>query len=122
MAKMFADGVKYIDKMQEALEELKKPKFKNLGEYGKYIKGLKNPTRDQKAMIVYSILDMIESQKEQWGAMTNEKLVSIIKPIGDEVGIQLQEMLQLLMQLLSDPTYFAKIGKEFRALFESMRH
>lgn len=122
MSKMFADGVKYIDKMQEALEELQKPKFKNLGEYGKYIKSLSNPTREQKAMIVYSILDMIESQKQQWGVMDNDKLLAILAPIGAETGIPTQEMVRILMHLLSDSTFFAKTGREFRELFESMRH
>jgi hypothetical protein len=120
--KLSVNEVKHIDAMQEAIHELKKPKFKNLGEYGKYIKSLPNPTREQKAIIVYSVLDMIEAQKRDWGAMTNDKLTSILRAISDEVGIHTTDMLKILIQLLSDSAFFVKTGKEFKAVFEGMRH
>lgn len=122
MGKLTVNEVRHIDKLQEAIHELKKPQFKNLGEYGKYIKSLPEATHGQKAIIVYSILDMIEAQKRQWGAMTNEKLISILKPIGEEAGISIDEMLKILMQLLSDSAFFVRVSKEFKAVFEGMRH
>jgi hypothetical protein len=117
MAKLSVNEVKYIDKMQETVDKLKKPRFRNVGEYGKYLKSIKDTTRDQRAIIVYSVLDMVESAKHQWGEMNNDKLMAILRPIGEECGIALQEMLKILMHLLSDPTYFVKIGKEFKATF-----
>lgn len=122
MAKLSVNEVKHIDKLQEAIHELKKPKFKNLGEYGKYIKSLPETTYSQKAIIVYSVLDMIEAQKREWGVMTNEKLISILKPIGEEAGINVSDMLKILMRLLSDSTFFVSTSKEFRTVFEGMRH
>lgn len=119
MVKLSVNEVKHIDAMQAALEELKKPRFKNLGEYGKYIKGLTNPSRDEKAIIVYSVLDMIEAKKQEWGAMNTEKLIAILAPIGAETGIETSEMLRVLMYLLSDATYFQKISKAFHAVFEA---
>lgn len=119
MGKLTGNEVRHLDKIQEALEELKKPKFANLGEYGKYLKSLSNPTRDQQAIIVYSILDMIEAHKAEWGVMSTEKLTAIMAPIGKETGIELGEMLRILMHLLMDASYFLKIAKEFRQTFEA---
>ena len=115
---MSVNEVKHFDKMQEALEELKRPRYKNVGEYGQYIKRLSNPTREQKAIIVYSVLDMIEAHKSQWGEMNNEKLAAILRPIGHQTGIDLSEMLRLVMHLLSDSAFFVKTAKDFRSLFE----
>jgi len=122
MAKLSVNEVKHIDKMQEALEELKKPKYRNLGEYGKHLKSQAKVTRDQAAIIVYSVLDMIEAKKEAWGAMDNHKLMAILKPIGDECGIALQTMLSILMHLLGDPSYFMKVSKEFKSVFGDTSH
>jgi polyphosphate kinase len=117
MSKLSRNEIKHIDKMQEALEILKQPKFHNVGEYGRYIKSLSSPTLEQKAIIVYSIIDMIESQKQAWGEMNNDKLMAILKPIGDETGIPLQDMLRTLMMLLVDTDLFVKTSVAFRGLF-----
>lgn len=117
MSKLTVNEVKHIDKLQEALENLKKPKFKNVGEFGKYIKSLNAPSYEQKAMLVYSILDMIEFYKQQWGEMNNEKLIAIISPIAKEVNLPVQELLKVLVHLLSDPAFFARTNKAFKELF-----
>jgi len=122
MGKLSVNEVKYIDAMQEALEELKKPKFRNLGEYGKYIKSLSSPSRDEKAIIVYSVLDMIEAKKQEWGEMNIDKLLAILTPIATETGIEVVEMRRILMYLLSDPLYFQKIARAFHAVFEERHH
>lgn len=122
MTKLTVNEVKHVDKLQEALEELKKPKFRTVGEYGKYIKSLKAPSYEQKSIIVYSVLDMIEANKVAMGEMTTEKLVAIMSDIAKEVDIQVQELLKILVHLLSDVTYLVKIAKQFKELFIGMRH
>jgi hypothetical protein len=117
MAKLSRNEVNHIDKIQEALEVLKQPKFNNVGEYGRYIKSLASPTLEQKAIIVYSIIDMIESQKHAWGEMNNDKLILILQPIGNETGIDLQDMLRVLMMLLVDTELFVRTSVAFRGLF-----
>jgi hypothetical protein len=120
MSKLTVNETKHIDKLQEALEGIKKRQnttFKNVGEYGKYIKSLREPTYEQKAIIMYSILDMIESRKDEWGEMNEQKIASIVASIAGEVGIPAQELLKCLMHLLSDPSYFTKIAKAYRNLF-----
>jgi len=118
MTKLSVNEVKHIDAMHAALEELKKPRFKNLGEYGKYIKSLSNASRDEKAIIVYSVLDMVEAKKQEWGEMNTQKLVAILAPIGAETGIDTSDMLRILMYLLSDASYFQKIARAFHTVFE----
>ncbi len=66
---------------------------------------------------MYSILDMVEHYKREWGTMDNEKLISIITPIANEVNISVQELMKVLIHLLSDPTFFAKTNKAFKELF-----
>jgi hypothetical protein len=122
MAKLTVNEVKHIDAMQEALEELKKPRFRNLGDYGKHIKSLSSPSRDEKAIIVYSVLDMIESKKQEWGEMNIDKLLAILTPIATETGIEVTEMRRILMYLLADVVYFQKISRAFYEVFEDMRH
>jgi len=122
MGKLTVNETKHIDKIQEALEELKKPKFRNVGEYGKFVKSQAAPTYDQKAIIMYSILDMIESRKREWGEMNNEKLVAIVSPIAKEVNLPIQELLKILIHLLSDTTFFIKTSKAFKELFIAARN
>ncbi len=122
MAKLTVNETKHIDKIQEALEELKKPKFRNVGEYGKFVKSQSAPTYDQKAIIMYSILDMIESRKREWGDMNNEKLVAIVSPIAKEVNLPVQELIKILIHLLSDAAFFVKTSKSFKELFIATRN
>lgn len=122
MAKLTVNEVKHIDKIQAALEELKKPKYKNVGEYGKFVKSQTAPTYEHKALIVYSILDMIEARKREWGDMNNEKLVAIVSAIAKEVNLSTQELIKVLIHLLSDSTFFAKTNKSFKELFIATRN
>lgn len=122
MAKLSANEVKGIDLLQETVHNLKQSKFKSLGDYGKYIKSLSHPSREQKAIIVYSVLDMAEAEKYKLGDMSTEKLTAILKPIGELTGIALPEMFKILIQLLSDSTYFIRTAKEFKAIFEESTH
>lgn len=122
MGKLTVNEIKHIDKMQEALEVLSKPKYKNVGEYGKFIKSQNAPTYEQKAIIMYSILDMIEARKQEWGEMNNEKLVAIVSAIAKEVNLSTQELIKVLMHLLSDPNFFAKTNKSFKELFIPTRN
>lgn len=121
MTKLTVNETKHIDKLLETIEEMKKPKFKNVGAYGKYIKSLPSPTYDQKAIVMYSILDMIEFYKKEWGVMDNEKLIAIVTPIAKEVNLPVQELIKVLIHLLSDPAFFAKTSRAFRELFISTR-
>jgi hypothetical protein len=122
MAKLTVNETKHIDKIQEALEELKKPKFRNVGEYGKFVKSQTSPSYEQKAIIMYSILDMIESRKREWGEMNNEKLVAIVSAIAKEVNLSTQELIKVLVHLLSDAAFFAKTNKSFKELFIPTRN
>jgi len=117
MSKLTVNTVKHIDAIEEALETLKKPLYKNVGEFGKYIASLKSPTYEQKALIVYSVLDMIEYYKKEYGEINNEKLIAIMDPIAKEVNIPVQELLKVLVHLLSDVQFFGRTNKAFKELF-----
>jgi len=89
-----------------------KGKYKNNEEFGKDLKTQKDPTYEERALLAFSIVETVVGQQ------LDEKVIPLfINEVSLECGQNPQDILKILVHLLSDNEYFQKIMKKYKAFF-----